>query len=126
MIGADTGQRVNEMQAEQRRDAGNASAYPPAARGWYVVAILTLAYMVSFLDRQIMALLVQPIRADLALSDTEISLLLGLAFAIFYTLLGIPIGRLADRSSRRSIIAAGITIWCLMTAACGARPCRCW
>ncbi len=93
--------------------------YPPAPYAWYVVGVLTLAYMVSFLDRQIMALLIDPIRGDLNISDTQISLLLGLAFAIFYTLLGIPIGRLADRKSRRVIIATGITIWCLMTAACG-------
>jgi MFS family permease len=93
--------------------------YPPASRGWYVVAVLTLAYMISFLDRQILALLVEPIRQDLGLSDTQISLLLGLAFAIFYTLLGLPLGRLADRYSRRTIIAAGITVWCMMTAACG-------
>lgn len=97
----------------------NESPYPSPVYAWYVVGILTLAYVVSFLDRQIMALLVEPIRADLELSDTQISLLLGLAFAIFYTLLGIPIGRLADRRSRRAIIAVGITIWCLMTAACG-------
>jgi MFS family permease len=73
----------------------------------------------SFLDRQILALLVEPIRADLHISDTQMSLLQGLAFGIFYTLLGIPIGRMADRRSRRSIIAVGITIWCLMTTACG-------
>ena len=95
------------------------SEYPPPAYGWYVVVVLTLAYTVSFVDRQIMALMVGPIRRDLGISDTQMSLLLGLAFAIFYTLLGIPIARLADRYSRRGIIAAGITIWCLMTAACG-------
>ncbi len=104
----------------QAPDSGDTDAsYPSTAYAWYVVGVLTLAYVVSFLDRQIMALLVEPIRADLDLSDTQISLLLGLAFAIFYTLLGIPIGRLADRRSRRAIIAVGITIWCLMTAACG-------
>ena len=84
-----------------------------------MVVVLTLAYMFSFLDRQILALLVEPIRADLGISDTQMSLLQGLAFGIFYTLLGIPIGRLADRRSRRAIIATGITIWCVMTAACG-------
>lgn len=93
--------------------------YAPAPYAWYVVGILTLAYMVSFLDRQVMALLIDPIRSDLDLSDTQISLLLGLAFSIFYTVLGIPIGRLADHRSRRCIIALGITIWCFMTAACG-------
>lgn len=95
------------------------SEYPSTAYGWYVVVILTLAYTVSFIDRQIMALMVEPIRRDLAISDTQMSLLIGLAFAIFYTLLGIPIARLADRYSRRGIIASGIVIWCTMTAFCG-------
>lgn len=94
-------------------------AYPSPAYAWYVVVVLTTAYVVSFLDRQILALLVEPIKQDLGISDTQMSLLLGFAFAIFYTLLGIPIGRLADRASRRAIIAAGISIWCLMTALCG-------
>ena len=93
--------------------------YPPTRTAWSVVVILTLAYIVSFLDRQIMALMVQPIKRDLGISDTEMSLLLGLAFGIFYTILGLPIGRLADRASRRNIIAVGITLWCVMTAACG-------
>jgi len=95
------------------------SAYPAASYAWYVTVILTLAYVVAFLDRQILALLVEPIKADLGISDTQFSLLLGLAFGIFYTLMGIPIGRLADRASRRKIIAVGISIWCVMTAFCG-------
>lgn len=95
------------------------SSYPRTAYAWYVVVVLTLAYMVSFIDRQILALLIDPIKADLGLSDTQISLLMGLAFGVFYTFMGIPLGRLADRRSRRAIIAAGITFWCLMTAACG-------
>jgi MFS family permease len=95
------------------------NGYPDPGYAWYVVVVLTLAYMFSFLDRQILALLVEPIRADLDISDTQMSLLQGLAFGIFYTVLGIPIGRLADRRSRRTIIATGITIWCLMTTACG-------
>lgn len=93
--------------------------YPEAAYSWYVVVVLTLAYTVSFIDRQIMALMVEPIRRDLGISDTQMSLLLGLAFAIFYTLLGIPLARLADRYSRRMIITWGIAIWCVMTAGCG-------
>lgn len=105
------------MSIEEKRAADD--GYPSAAYAWYVVVVLTLAYTVSFIDRQIMALMVEPIRRDLHISDTQMSLLLGLAFAVFYTLLGIPIARLADRYSRRGIIAAGITIWCLMTAACG-------
>ncbi|MCL4776528.1 MAG: MFS transporter [Gammaproteobacteria bacterium] len=96
-----------------------AGDYPAPAYAWYVVIVLTLGYVVSFLDRQIFALLVQPIREDLGLSDTQVSLVGGLAFALFYTLLGIPIGRLVDRRSRRGLIAIGVTLWCLMTAACG-------
>lgn len=99
------------------RDAD--AGYPSRGYAWYVVVILTAAYVVSFLDRQILALLVEPIKRDLGISDTQMSLLLGFAFAIFYTLLGVPIGRLADRASRRTIIATGITIWCAMTAICG-------
>ena len=99
-------------------DAGDAE-YPPSRHAWYVVAILTLTYTVSFIDRQIMALMIEPIRRDLQISDTQVSLLIGLAFAVFYTLLGIPIARMADRYSRRRIIAIGITVWCLATAACG-------
>ncbi len=86
---------------------------------WYAVAILTLANVSSFVDRQILTLLVDPIRRDLAISDTEMSLLLGLSFALFYTVLGFPIARLADRRSRRGIIAVGIAVWSVMTALCG-------
>ncbi len=93
--------------------------YPSNLYAWYVVAVLTLAYIVSFIDRQILSLLVEPIRADLQISDTKMSLLMGLTFAIFYTLFGIPLGRLADTHSRRTIISVGITLWSLMTAGCG-------
>src|ERR1700748_1856197 len=86
---------------------------------WYVVVVLTLVYTVSFIDRQILALMIAPIRKDLLISDTQVSLLIGLAFALFYTFLGIPIGRLAGPRRRRGIIAVGIVVWCLATAACG-------
>jgi MFS family permease len=95
------------------------STYPPPGYAWYVVVVLTTAYVLSFLDRQILTLLVEPIKRDLGISDTQMSLLLGFAFAIFYTVLGIPIGRMADRYSRRLIIGVGITTWCAMTAMCG-------
>lgn len=96
-----------------------AGSFASPAYRWYVLIVLTTAYTVSFVDRQILALLIAPIRRDLHISDTQVSLLIGLAFAIFYTLLGIPIGRIADRHSRRGTIAWGIAIWCLMAAACG-------
>lgn len=98
---------------------GGVDDYPAASYAWYVTVILTLAHIVSFLDRQVLALLVEPIKRDLNINDTQMSLLLGLAFAIFYTIMAIPIGRLADRKSRRTIIIAGISAWCVMTAMCG-------
>ncbi len=97
----------------------SSAAWPSPTRAWYVVGILTLAYTVSFIDRQILNLLVEPIKHDLGISDTQISLLQGLAFAIFYSLMGLPIAWLADRSNRRNIIVVGMVLWCLMTAACG-------
>lgn len=86
---------------------------------WVVVAILAFAYAFSYLDRLIITLMVEPIKADFGLSDTQISLLIGISFAIFYTTCAIPFAWLADRFSRRNIIISGITIWCLMTASCG-------
>jgi MFS family permease len=88
-------------------------------KSWYVVGILTLAYVSSFIDRQILSLLVEPIKRDLQISDTQISLLMGLSFGIFYTILGIPIARLADLKSRKQIVGWGIGLWSLMTAVCG-------
>ena len=86
---------------------------------WYIVVLCMVAYIFSFIDRQVIALLVQPIRADLQISDTEFSLLHGLAFAIFYAIMGLPIARLADTKSRPLIIAVGIFVWSIATAVCG-------
>jgi MFS family permease len=85
---------------------------------WYVVFVLMICYTISFIDRQILSLLVAPIKRDLGISDTKIGLLQGLAFALFYTLLGFPLGWIADRYSRRNLIAAGVFFWSLMTALC--------
>ena len=95
------------------------TAYPSSFRAWTSVSILMLAYVLSFIDRQILNLLVGPIRRDLVISDTQMSLLMGLSFALFYTVCGIPLGRLADTRSRRGVIAVGILFWSAMTAACG-------
>jgi MFS family permease len=93
---------------------------PMAERqAWGMVFVLLVFYIFSFIDRQIVALLVQPIKRDLGVSDTQIGLLQGFAFAVFYTLFGIPIGRLADRMNRKTIIAAGAVIWSFMAALCG-------
>ncbi|MBP6619629.1 MAG: MFS transporter [Leadbetterella sp.] len=85
---------------------------------WIAIFILTLANISSFIDRQILALLVKPIKRDLHLSDTEMSLLMGLSFAMFYSLFGIMIGRLADTKNRTKIIMLGISIWSVMTSLC--------
>jgi len=97
----------------------NNNGYPSSARAWATVAILMVAYVLSFVDRQILNLLVEPIRRDLAINDTQMSLLMGLSFALFYTVCGIPLGRVADTRSRRGLIAVGILFWSAATAACG-------
>jgi MFS family permease len=94
------------------------TVYRPA-HAWYVVGVLALANCVSFIDRLILSLLVQPIKSELAISDTAFSLLAGAAFAIFYCGIGLVIARWADRYSRKWIVTIGITLWCLMTALSG-------
>ena len=93
--------------------------YPPTAQAWYCVTILALVVMVNFLDRGILTLLVEPIKADLGLSDVQMSLVMGFAFTFFYAIFGLPVARLVDRHSRKHILAAGVAIWSLMTAFCG-------
>ncbi len=97
----------------------HSSKYPASGYAWYTVFMLTIAYIFSFVDRYILGLLVEPIKADMALTDTEIGLLLGPAFALFYTTMGLPLGWLADRARRTWIVGAGIAVWSLATAASG-------
>jgi len=92
---------------------------PTATYRWYVIFVLLLAQTFSFLDRMIMGLLVGPIREAFAISDTQYSLLAGLAFSLFYAVMGLPLARLADNRNRRNLITFGIIIWSFMTAACG-------
>ncbi len=84
---------------------------------WYVVALLTLVQITSYVDRFLPSLLIDPIKHDLALTDFQIGLLIGPAFGVFYVLMGVPLGWLADRLNRRSMLAGGIAVWSLMTAA---------
>jgi predicted MFS family arabinose efflux permease len=84
-----------------------------------VLAMLVLVYTFNFIDRQIVGILAVPIKADLGLTDTQLGLMGGLAFALFYTLLGIPIAVLADRSSRTTIMTVALVVWSAMTAVCG-------
>jgi MFS family permease len=94
-------------------------SYPRTAYAWYVVGVLTLAYTFSFLDRSIIAFMIEDIKRDFNLNHTQLGLLGGPAFALFYTLFGLPVGRWADTHSRRALIAAGFVAWSLMTAASG-------
>src|SRR5579863_2286178 len=86
---------------------------------WYVVIVCMLAYVFSFVDRQVLALMIEPIKHDLHLSDTQFSLLQGFAFSLFYAIMGMPIAYLADRFARPRIIAIGIALWSIATAGCG-------
>ncbi len=86
---------------------------------WWVLGVLTLIYVFSFLDRTILTLLVEPMKADLGLSDSEVSYLLGFSFAVVYAVFGLPLGRLADSKNRTLLIAAGLAFWSLATASCG-------
>jgi MFS family permease len=93
--------------------------YPSRSYAWTVVAILIATAVLSYTDRQVLSLLVDPIRSDMGISDTQISLLLGTAFAVIYGIAGIPLGYLADRISRRNLIFVGVSVWSLGTIACG-------
>ncbi len=84
---------------------------------WYVVGVLMFAYVVSFVDRLILGLLIQPIKQSLQVSDTEMGLLAGIGFALFYTVMGVPLARLADSGNRKRLIIIGASLWTLMTAA---------
>ena len=85
----------------------------------YVLAVLLLVYTFNFIDRQVVGILAIPIKHELGLTDTQLGLVGGFALALFYTLLGIPIARLADRMSRVGIMTIALALWSLMTAACG-------
>ena len=85
----------------------------------YALGILLVGYIINFVDRSILSLLLEPIKMELVLSDSQLGFLGGLAFAVFYTFLGIPIAALADRRSRVKILAVSMVIWSAMTAACG-------
>lgn len=108
------------MSTPETKTPGTASPARPEnlVRAWYVVFALTAIYMLSYMDRVILSLLVAPMKRDLGISDTRVGLLQGLAFGLFYTLVGLPLGRIADTRNRRNLIAAGVVLWSLFTSAC--------
>jgi MFS family permease len=85
----------------------------------YVLALLTLGYLFNFVDRQVMTILLEPIKNEFGVTDTHMGFLSGLAFALFYATLGVPVARLADNWSRRNVLAISMTIWSAVTALCG-------
>ena len=93
--------------------------WPRPAYAWYVVAMLVIALSFAIVDRTIISLLVDPIKKDLHISDSQIGLLQGLAFAICYTTFGLLLGFVTDRSNRRAVLTLGISFWSLSTIACG-------
>jgi predicted MFS family arabinose efflux permease len=96
-------------------DVIDASPRPAIAYRWYVTAVLCFVGAFNLMDRQILAILLEPIKRDLALSDTAMGLLTGFAFVAFYTIASVPIARLADAANRRNIIACALAFWSLMT-----------
>lgn len=99
--------------------SSTAQDWPSPRYSWYLVSLLTVTYIFSFVDRFILGLLIEPIQQELGLSDTQAGLLLGPAFAAFYVLMGLPLGWLADRKRRTFIIAAGLAVWSFATLASG-------
>src|SRR5262247_1515637 len=116
--------RTSTLPDERVQPSSTVSVHepPPAVGGpyaYYVLGVLFVVYIFNFIDRQILAILLQPIKEDLKISDTALGFLTGFAFAAFYTFAGLPLARLADRWVRRSLIAISLATWSLMTAASG-------
>ena len=97
----------------------DAAGYPNQTYAWYVVSVICVGYIFAFIDRIVVGLLTTAIQKDLLLTDTQMGVLQGIAFALFYALFGIPIGWLVDRWNRKTILTIGMTVWSVMTAACG-------
>ncbi len=95
------------------------AVWPSERAGWYVTILLTVAYTFSFVDRQVLNLLVEPIQTDLLITDTQISFLQGIAFVAAYVLMSVPIGRLVDRFNRVAVLIGGVLIWSATTIGCG-------
>ena len=109
------------MTVTTRTQAGDPpdNLYPSARRAWFACAVLTLASTLALMDRGILSLFVAPIQRDLDLSDTQVSLIVGFAFSIFYAIAGLPIGRLVDIGRRKTIAATGVMVWSIANGLCG-------
>jgi len=109
----------HETAAGAGRGRSAAELYETKWYRWYVLAILTGVYTFNFIDRQILNILQVPIKEEMGLSNTQLGLLTGFSFALFYVVAGIPIARIADKGNRRNVVAISLTIWSLMTAISG-------
>src|SRR5205823_6860779 len=113
--------RVTAIRGDHSRRARAPRAGPQSVGGgdammkysWYALAVLTAVYVLNFLDRTLIYILFTPIKKELAFTDLQLALLGTTSFVIFYTLLGIPFGRLADRVVRKNLIAGGLAVWSL-------------
>ena len=102
---------TQENQSDIASGADNESVYQKSSAAYYTLGILTLVYSFNFIDRQLLSILQEPIKQDLSLSDTQLGLLSGFSFALFYVIAGIPIGRMADKGNRRNIISWALATW---------------
>ena len=91
----------------------------PKVEGWYTVFMLSIVVMLAQIDKNIISLMVQPMKRDLGLSDTEVGLLTGIAFSFTYAVVGPPVSRIADRGFRKTVVASSLTIWSFATSMCG-------
>ncbi len=105
--------------AEEPREEGATGEGKVSGYSWYVLGVLVIVYVFNFIDRQILSILNEDIKADLGLSDASMGFLYGTAFAVFYAIFGIPLGRLADMWVRKSLISIGLLFWSVMTALSG-------
>jgi len=109
---------ANDAAAAPPGEDGSAEQYSPAYSN-YVLGVLFVVYVFNFIDRQVMSVFIGPIKEEFGATDTQMGLLVGFAFALLYTVAGIPIARWADRGNRRTIIAIGLAVWSAMTVASG-------
>jgi len=108
---------MNSIESTEESTSG--TEYPRPLYAWYAMGVVCLAYVFGFMDRIIVGLLTPAIQADLGLTDADMGIIQGLAFALFYTLFGLPIGWAADRASRKWLLTAGTAVWSVATALCG-------
>lgn len=113
------GQHMNPTRPAENLIARPVAGGSATVYAWYVALLLSTGHLVSFIDRFLMSLVMEPLKHDLGVSDTQLGLLQGTGFVILYTLLAVPLGRMADSVNRRNLIIAGILLWSSATALCG-------